>query len=600
VRARDISTLLIALLVFCAAIQAQTPAGSPVPGPATPRPQPQGAPPRDGAATPTGTGRIRGRVVSAETGNPLRRSQVRLSGAANGMPVGQTASTDADGRYEFTKLPASRYTLSVSRSGYVTLQFGQRRPFEPGKPLALAEGEVADRIDFALPRGGVIVGTITDETGEPMPGVRMQAERYQYMPGGQRRLVGGMMGMFGPVVTDDLGQFRVYGLTPGSYVLSAVAQPSGMMVMTTAGAVSAAFSGQGGNDGFATTYFPGTASADEAQTIAVDLGQEASAHFSLVSARMSRISGTIRNSQGNPLAGRVMLSLRTAFGNGGYTNNGMSSVSLDGSFNIANVPPGEHFIDVRPMPTGPPVAGAAAQGVEEEFASVPVTVSGQDIVGMVITTGPGATVSGRLVFDGDSPRPQVAQQLRVGVSPADPSSQSFMMMMPTQDNGVIDEAGRFLLRGVNGQVLFRTGAQGWNLKSVTLNGVDITDTPFEAKPSTNINGLEITLTDRQTSLSGTVKKSNGDAVKDFVVVIFPSGLRDGTVPTRFTRTSRPDQQGGYQIRGLPPGDYVAAAVESLEQGGEWDPAFQQHVKPRGKTFRLSDAQMMTLDLSLVQ
>src|SRR5258706_15141487 len=101
--ARGISTLLIVLLVSCAAIQAQTPAqpaGTPAPGPAAPRPQPPGAPPRDGsAAGPTGTGRIRGRVVSAETGNPLRRSQVRLASATAGAPFMQMATTDADGRY---------------------------------------------------------------------------------------------------------------------------------------------------------------------------------------------------------------------------------------------------------------------------------------------------------------------------------------------------------------------------------------------------------------------------------------------------------------------------------------------------------------------
>ena len=138
------------------------------------------------------------------------------------------------------------------------------------------------------------------------------------------------------------------------------------------------------------------------------------------------------------------------------------------------------------------------------------------------------------------------------------------------------------------------------MKSVTLNGVDITDTPFEAKASTNVTGLEIILTDQQTTLSGTVKNSRGEPVKDFVVAIFPAALRDGALPTRFTRTIRPDQEGRYQIRALPPGDYVAVALESLEQGREWDPAFQQIVKPRGKAFRLNDAQAVTLDLALIQ
>ena len=78
------------------------------------------------------------------------------------------------------------------------------------------------RIDFALPRGGVIAGRVTDELGEPLAGVRMQAMRYQYLPNGQRQLtpVGGG-GIFGGITTNDLGEFRLYSLMPGTYVVSA-------------------------------------------------------------------------------------------------------------------------------------------------------------------------------------------------------------------------------------------------------------------------------------------------------------------------------------------------------------------------------------------
>jgi protocatechuate 3,4-dioxygenase beta subunit len=135
---------------------------------------------------------------------------------------------------------------------------------------------------------------------------------------------------------------------------------------------------------------------------------------------------------------------------------------------------------------------------------------------------------------------------------------------------------------------------------VTMNGADITDTAFEVKPSSNVTGLELTLTDKQTTLSGSVKDSRGEAIKDYFVAIFPAQLRDGIISTRFMRTIRPDQEGRYQIRGMPPGDYVAVAVETLEQGGEWDPAFEQQMKPRGKMFRLNEAQSLTLDLSLIE
>ena len=573
--------LLPAMLAAQAAPQAP---GAATPGPAAPRPQ---MPPRDGAAAvPTGTAGIRGRVMAADTNTPLRRAQVRITGAQPGIQ--QTANTDADGRYEFAKLPASRYTITVTRNGYVTLQFGQQRPFEPGKPLNLAEGEIAEKIDFALPRGGVITGRITDNLGEPLAGVRMDAQRYQYLPGGQRRLTSaGNPGIPFGFVTDDLGQFRVYGLMPGAYVVSASPPIIGSASMT-AGAGTAS---SGGDDGYTTTYFPGTGNADEAQSITVGVGQEANATFAVVSAKMSRISGVVRNAQGNPV-GRVQLMLATRTGSGSSSMGG--TTQADGSFAFANVTPGEHSIDVRPLPIGL-VAPGGAPG-NDEFASVSVTATGQDITGLIITTGGGANSPAAWCSRGmpnrrTRARAAVQSPARIGRS-IDPAHDGFPAGQRAggRDRTLSDprrQRACHFSRSGDSRV---PPVQGWYLKSVTLNGVDITDTGFDAKPSTNTTGLEVTMTDKQTSLSGTVKNARGDAIKDFVVAIFPAAAKEGTAATRFTRAVRPDQQGRYETKGLPPGDYVAVAVESLEQGGEWDPAFQQQMKPKGKSFSLTDGQ----------
>ena len=137
------------------------------------------------------------------------------------------------------------------------------------------------------------------------------------------------------------------------------------------------------------------------------------------------------------------------------------------------------------------------------------------------------------------------------------------------------------------------------MKSVTLEGVDITDTPYEIKTGHNVSGLEITLTNTKTTLSGTVRNASGTA-KDYVVAILPANLREGDLPARFIRVLRPDQEGKYQTIGLPPGDYVAAAVDTIEQGEQWDPAFQDRVKLRAKRFRLTDGQALALDLDMLR
>ena len=173
------TTLAIRLLMFVVA------APSLVLAQAVP-PAPQTNPPRDARpGTQTGTTVIRGRIVAGDTGRPLRRAQVRITAPELGRE-GVAISTDADGRYEIADLPAGRYTLQVSRSGYLPLRYGQRRPLEQGKLLQLVDRQVIENVDFALPKSGLITGRITDELGDPMAGVLVAAMRSTYFDGRRR------------------------------------------------------------------------------------------------------------------------------------------------------------------------------------------------------------------------------------------------------------------------------------------------------------------------------------------------------------------------------------------------------------------------------
>ena len=534
---RNIASLTAGVLFAAIAAGAQVPSlppGAAQPGPPMPRPP---MPPRDGAVQtePAGTARIRGRVVAADTGAPLRRAQVRLSAAE--LRVNRSATTDADGRYEFPNLPAGRYSLSVARSGFVSLSFGQQRPFEQGRPLDLASAQQADKIDFALPRGGVIAGRVTDELGEPLAGVRVQAMRYQYLPNGRRQLtpVGGG-GIFGGPVTNDLGEFRLYSLMPGTYVVSAT--PADTMMMMAGPAAPASASSQ--DDGHGITYYPGTINVDEAQSITVGLADVANASFALVPQRMTRISGIVRNSQGRPFAAN--LSLRTTQSGGGMSMRGLAMSGPDGRFSTANVPPGDHSIEISPRPG------------EDESASVPITAGGQDITDLVITTAPGATISGQVIFEGAA---SVDTALRVSASSPDPGGPGPMRVYDNTQ-GVVDDKGRFQIRGLYGRATFNvfptapmSGTPRWVVKAVTFNGENITDVPLDVSAVTDGSALEIVMTDRQTTLSGTVRDGRGLPVVDYTVAIFPDQLREGAMQGRYTRVVRPDQQGRFEVRGLP-------------------------------------------------
>ena len=121
---------LVAILLWSSAAAAQAPPIPPPPGFLR-------RPSRD--ATKTGTAVIRGHVFDAGSGRPLRKAQVRVF--APELRENRLTTTDADGAYEIKDLAAGRYQLNASKGSFVQLQYGQPRPFEPGKPLEVANGQ---------------------------------------------------------------------------------------------------------------------------------------------------------------------------------------------------------------------------------------------------------------------------------------------------------------------------------------------------------------------------------------------------------------------------------------------------------------------------
>jgi len=257
------------------------------------------------------------------------------------VAIRRVVTTDMQGRYEFADLPEGRYNVSASKGGFVTLQFGQRRPYEPGRPVNVADGQTLEQVDFTLPRGSAIAGRVTDEFGEPITGVQVQVQRYTYQPGGLRRLV--FAG--GGSSTNDLGEFRVFGLMPGDYIVSTVAR-GGMNFQQGASGSTDSF------EGYAPSYYPGTPNPAEAQPVSVGLGQEVAMNFSLVAARMARISGTVVDSQGRPATG-AFLTLVSRGGGAAVSYMSSGQVSSGGAFTLINVAPGDLTLEVTANPRAP-------------------------------------------------------------------------------------------------------------------------------------------------------------------------------------------------------------------------------------------------------
>ena len=184
----------------------------------------------------------------------------------------------------FATCRPAQWSLAASKPGYVTQRLGQRRPFETVSPIQLADGQRVDGANFALLRGGVINGRVQDDLGDPIANVRVRVQRSQMFEG-RRRLVN--VGVDDE--TDDTGAFRLYGLAPGDYYVSATLRAN-------------TFDSSADASGYAATYYPGTGNVAEAQRVSVGAGEELTIGFSLLPVRLVRVSGTVVSQSGE--AGR--------------------------------------------------------------------------------------------------------------------------------------------------------------------------------------------------------------------------------------------------------------------------------------------------------
>lgn len=142
---------------------------------------------------------------------------------------------------------------------------------------------------------------------------------------------------------------------------------------------------------------------------------------------------------------------------------------------------------------------------------------------------------------------------------------------------------------------------GWRLEAVRLGGADITDAGFEARGSQSVSGLEVILTSRSTEISGTATDANGRPLKDYVVLVFAQDEARWTHPTqRYTMVSRPDQDGRFAARNLPPGDYLAVALDYLEEGTSSDRLLLESLRRRATPVTLADGERKGLTLRLVE
>ncbi|HUF47667.1 MAG TPA: carboxypeptidase regulatory-like domain-containing protein [Vicinamibacterales bacterium] len=603
-----------------------------------------------------GSGLIIGRAFEATSGQTIPGALVTL-GLPGVAPLRVLA--DAEGRFAFRTLPVGRYSLTASKPGFVEGAYGRRRPAGPTQAIDLTEGQRALDANVPLWRYSALAGTVVDEQGEPVVGATVQA-LLRTTVAGMPKLTSAALdqtddrGMYriGMLVPGDYVVVLPVG-RPGMQTFT-FSPPGGGYAVAQIATFTAAVAGGGiaeGPDGvpvpitntetlmspaglapdgtpltYATVFYPTSVGPARAASVRLGSGEERTGlDFERRPVPSATVSGLVSGPDGPAPNQTVTLvpagsdDLVSPVGN--YT----TRTGADGRYAFSHVAPGGYTLRVVQTPgaamgvrdqtvtggggvmmvrtvlTG---RGAAAPPLPDEptlWAEVPVNVAG--VIEVPVALRAGARITGQVAFTGAAERPASDQlpSIRVTLDPADGRTQAMQLNL----RGRIETTGQFRTMSVppgNYFVRVEGAPQGWHFRGATLGGRNVTDEPLTIEGE-DIGGVTLSFTDQQTQITGSVTSDNDQEDTSALVVAFPTDragwINYGSRPRR-VQSTRVSGNGSFTLSGLPPGDYLVAAVRD-EIAGDWQRTeFLESIATSATRVRLAEGDKQTHSLRVVR
>lgn len=609
-------------------------------------------PVRDVAPVAVGSASLNGTVVTDDSDHrPVRHASVALSTGEIRLPM--TAVTDDQGKFSFTDLAAGNYTLTASKPGYVSIAYGAKRPGRGlGVPIAIADGQRVADIAVKLLRGGVIAGTVRLQSGAPAVGQQVVVVGL-VLNGDDRKPTSEINN----ATTDDRGMYRIFGLSPGAYLVQS--RPGGFSALDRgathtvtdeeirwasaptppAGAAPEA----GSTVKYAPVYYSGTTNVAQATIVTLGPAEERDAvDLTTQLVPTARITGTVLDPSGQPIAGVNVTPNVTKAANAedllsAFIGRAAGGTKEDGTFTIDDVAPGHYALTVRTAPRAPGAApeapnsnaammqaiaamlpGSASKGTW--WAVEDIDINGQDVNNVVLRLAPGLTMSGTIKFEGHTLE-----------APKDPSSYH-VTLMPAATGGSILEAAASMLSGmatgnVNADGTFSVqglmpntyravasasaipflsmlggpaaaSSSSWVVKSIVAGTRDLTDTAFELRATDELKDVVITMTDQVSELSGELTDAAGKPVTGFPIIVFSTDRGAWTLGSRRVQLAQPASDGKYRVIGLPSGKYYMCAVTDLDQSELYSPNFLDSLVQTAFTITIADGEKKVQNLKL--
>jgi hypothetical protein len=571
------------------------------------------AAPGAGTEQAAGTASLVGRVVHSSGANqvPVPRTVVTIdSGGGERLTV-----TNDEGRFLFDGLPPGRYLLKATKTGWVPSYYGSTRQGRPpGVRIAVESGKRAD-VEVPLIRGSVLAGRIVDHEGRPMPR-QFPWLLEQRMVGDQRMIARTRfpysIGSF-ERATNDLGEFRLFGLPPGTYYLAvSPGIPPGARLTTDAD-VRWAFQQPAASRGdapelapvvgYTRVYFPGTPDPGAAVPITVGPGEvREDLEFTVQFIPVARVEGIVHRPDGSPGAGtRVMLQSRVPRVS---LEGGTRSVAADasGRFVFTNVAPDDYRLSAR--------AASATGAILDLWTHADVVVSGSDVSGVGLTLAPASVISGRAAFVPTSQAPpKDLTTVRLQFMPITAMAQA--LVGGGDFNAVhsanLDSEGRFRVAGLapDRYVVtaswpgMRTGDRGWWLTSMRVNGRDLGDAPIVVNSNDDVPDVEIEFRDRIGTIEGALTDATGRPAPEYFVMAFPTDRASWTTTSRrMVPAVQPATDGRFRLTGLPAGEYYLAVVTEVDSDEATDPRFLETLVSMSLRLTLGEGETRRQNLSI--
>jgi hypothetical protein len=534
------------------------------------------------ALNPAELAAVEGSVLRADTGEPLRRAVITVR-VAEGRGTPFSVSTDAMGRFRIDGLPPGRYWMTAERNGFVRAEYGQRAPGRAGSVLAVGPGERLRDVVLRMTPASAVTGRVWDEYGDPVAGAQVRLFRYRYA-GGQRQLAPA-----GQAQTNDLGEYRVFGLSPGHYYLS-VAPTRALNLPGFAGEVLLAPVEPAGEEIFAPTFYPRTADPSRAVPIEVRAGEDVrGVDVSLVQVRTVSVRGRLLRPPDDSARGGLMLRLMPRemgaqmLGGAQATPQGP-----EGNFEFRRVTPGSYTLLAMTMGTG-----------ESWFARETVEVGGADVEGLLLTMQPAAQLHGRVVVEG-----QPAFQFNNVSVRLDGGEWSFSSQVPGPASAggarsSVTVSGEFRFQRVppdRYQIAVLNLPPGFYLKAARVAGRDILDEGLELHGGQSLE-VEVIVSAAGGRATGIVLDDERRPVAAATVVLAPEEPRRHLL--RLYETAQTDPNGQFLLQGLAPGDYLLFAFDDLEPGQHLDPLFLRGYLDRGARVRIAEGAVALAELRLL-